>query len=53
MKANLLETKFETVGRTEMKCMSQLFGGGNTFEVQVTYNLTMAPRNDKENNERK
>jgi len=43
MKADLLETKFETVERTEMKCMSQLFGGGSTFEVQVIYNLTIAP----------
>jgi len=43
MTANLLETRFETVGRTEMKFMSQLSGGGSTFEVQVTYNLTIAP----------
>jgi len=30
MKINLPKTKFD-------------FGGGNTFEVQVTYNLTIAP----------
>jgi hypothetical protein len=53
MKANLLETKFETVRRTEIKCMSQLFGRGNTFEVQVTYNLTLHRDTTGKNNERK
>jgi hypothetical protein len=45
MKIKLLQTKFETAAATrpahDLHPGKDRFGGGNTFEVQVTYNLTI------------
>jgi hypothetical protein len=45
MKIKLLQTKFETAAATRSthNFFPEVidFGGGNTFEVEVTYNITV------------